>query len=354
MRPKTRNARYGQTQLRYPLTALRLDRTVTKRISNGGIEVMRGNCEFCGKPISAKRVIYYCSNACKMKAYRRRQDPLTGSSMSTKERIRQSVRTKSAQLVDYVCPTCGLEGKRNGLEALREYCSDACKQKAYRSRQKAKSSIPVPDHTKYSSGAMHQQKYLDDMGVCYRAKYGHAWKFEGGKMDFRNADYYVDVDGQAYRIGGIYMVRRFFEDYLNSGRPNDAMRRAGAEPKDLPRPTPAPYALHMGDHPYLPPDEPVTPARPVQHTVERVAFSLDKKKVTTIAARDPHEVRLGNASKVKVNKPDSKWHEHVGRIGPKPKLAHVSFDGCAWVYFPDSENPHVPVPIEREFLEVIS
>lgn len=213
-------------------------------------------CLQCGGQVKKERALY-CSDACKMKAYRRRLDPLAGSSISTKERIRQSVRTKSSMTVEMACAQCGQVVIINGLEALRDYCSNACKQKAYRSRQKEKSALPMPDHAKYSSGAIHQQKYLLDMSDYYRKKHGRSWIYEGGKIDFRNASYWVDVDGRAYHIGGIYMVRRYFETYAISGHPIDSMPRVAA------------------------------PARPAQNVqTERVAFSPTTKKVTTLPTLD--------------------------------------------------------------------
>ena len=97
---------------------------------------MRGFCDQCGKPIAAKRFVKYCSDACKMKAYRRRHDAQVGTPARNHERVKNAVRTKANTTVKDVCQQCGLDIYRNGNQALQLYCSDACKQKAYRARKK--------------------------------------------------------------------------------------------------------------------------------------------------------------------------------------------------------------------------
>lgn len=267
------------------------------------------SCLQCGGQVKKERALY-CSDACKMKAYRRRLDPLAGSSISNKQRIRQSVVTKSSQVVDYVCPVCGGDYKRSGLEALREYCSDACKQKAYRARKKESSALwAVGDRVTTDTGRDAIIKEMRGTTACIVTE----------------------------KIGNASIDRY-----------HTLKRLAPAAPA---RPTPAPYALYMGDHPYIGPD-PAAPAAPAPLVqTERVAFSTTMKKVTTMAEHDPQWARLRNVSKVKINKPDSHWYGHVGRLGPASRVASKEFEGMAWVYFPNSENPHVGVPFEREFLE---
>lgn len=97
---------------------------------------MRANCDYCGRPIAAKRYVKYCSDACKMKAYRRRKDALVGTPIRNHERLHNAVRTKASTIIDCVCEMCGQAYTRDGNQALQMYCSDACKQKAYRARRK--------------------------------------------------------------------------------------------------------------------------------------------------------------------------------------------------------------------------
>lgn len=176
------------------------------------------SCLHCGGQVKKDRALY-CSDACKMKAYRRRLDPLAGSSISNKQRIRQSVTTKASQVVGYVCPVCGGDYKRSGLESLREYCSDACKQKAYRARKKESSSLwSVGDAVTTDTGRTANIKEMRGTTACIVTE----------------------------KIGAMLIDR-----YHTLKRLSPAAQAA-----------PAPYMLHMGDHPYVAPAPTVAPARP--------------------------------------------------------------------------------------------
>lgn len=96
-------------------------------------------CEQCGGPIKKERS-KFCSDACRQKAYRRRLDPQTGTYERQKERIRNGVMTKADTTLKSVCAQCGLDFYRTGTQVLVEYCSNACKQKAYRARKKVSST----------------------------------------------------------------------------------------------------------------------------------------------------------------------------------------------------------------------
>lgn len=89
-------------------------------------------CEHCGLPITGKGK--YCTAACKQAAYRQRHTT-PGAWRSAARRANE---TKAAQVISVVCEVCGTETTVNGLQAKTDYCSDACRQKAYRQRVQAK------------------------------------------------------------------------------------------------------------------------------------------------------------------------------------------------------------------------
>lgn len=106
-----------------------------------GHETLRGavkirSCTHCDKIVRRKNS-QYCSNACKQAAYRRRKDPESGYWSRKSERAQKAVRTKQSTYVSLICEHCGDErGWTIASGALRRYCSDKCKQAAYRERKK--------------------------------------------------------------------------------------------------------------------------------------------------------------------------------------------------------------------------
>lgn len=94
-------------------------------------------CAYCGKVtvrLSAREK--YCSDACRMAAYRRRKNP----AIDTREyeaAIRQKqMSSKRCQRHEGLCMTCGAAIAFDGTRTATQYCSPACKQKMYRERKK--------------------------------------------------------------------------------------------------------------------------------------------------------------------------------------------------------------------------
>lgn len=93
-------------------------------------------CEICGQGYKPGRGdSQYCSSACKQKAYRRRVDPEVGSIHREKQRQTNIAITKQMTTKTLNCECCGrkLEVSINHTNLM--YCSNACKQKAYRARK---------------------------------------------------------------------------------------------------------------------------------------------------------------------------------------------------------------------------
>lgn len=102
-------------------------------------------CMWCGKSFHVVRAgSMYCSKACKQKAYRRRVDPEVGSIQREKQRQENIAITKQITTKVLNCECCGrmLEVGINHTNLM--YCSDACKQKAYRQRKANKSPGSMP------------------------------------------------------------------------------------------------------------------------------------------------------------------------------------------------------------------
>lgn len=95
------------------------------------------SCEFCGKFFKpARRDGRFCCDACKQKAYRRRFDPEVGSVHREKQRQTNIAITKQMTTKELNCATCGRSLVVGVNHTNLMYCSDACKQKAYRARKR--------------------------------------------------------------------------------------------------------------------------------------------------------------------------------------------------------------------------
>lgn len=80
----------------------------------------------------------YCSSACKQRAYRQRKDPMTGSLTNLRKRGAAAAATKHGMAKRVTCECCGEEFWASGNNyGMTFYCSKACKQKAYRQRKAA-------------------------------------------------------------------------------------------------------------------------------------------------------------------------------------------------------------------------
>lgn len=113
---------------------------------------MFNRCEFCGSPLpsGSRSSARFCSVKCKQAAYRRRADPETGTIQREAERIRKSVQTKQATLIERTCGTCKHTFSVEATRINTEYCSAACKQKAYRQRKaQAEQDQPEPFYLDY-------------------------------------------------------------------------------------------------------------------------------------------------------------------------------------------------------------
>lgn len=102
-------------------------------------------CEFCEKPLpsGSRSSARFCSVKCKQAAYRRRADPEVGTIHREAERIKKSVETKASTSIERTCAQCGQHLNRTVAQANAQYCNAACKQKAYRQRQRSAEQEPA-------------------------------------------------------------------------------------------------------------------------------------------------------------------------------------------------------------------
>lgn len=94
--------------------------------------VLFPSCPVCGKPVHQNKrgTAYYCSDACKQTAYRQRH----GLVADKAEHYRKIIETKRSQFVMVTCQHCDRLFEVSQVSARTMYCSDACKQAAYRQR----------------------------------------------------------------------------------------------------------------------------------------------------------------------------------------------------------------------------
>jgi len=99
-------------------------------------------CNQCGTFLGYKTGALYCSGACKAKAYRARvkaeksaPDSFGNVSIDDRSPVEKAIDTKRNEQRFKQCPHCRNEFPVNGLQKGRRYCSDACKQAAYRERE---------------------------------------------------------------------------------------------------------------------------------------------------------------------------------------------------------------------------
>jgi hypothetical protein len=91
-------------------------------------------CDFCGRGFYAKRkAAKYCSDTCRAKASR----PLPSHERVVDGRKR-AVSAKRGQSITRECVECGEPFTVSGLAVRSAYCSNKCKMRAYRARRLAK------------------------------------------------------------------------------------------------------------------------------------------------------------------------------------------------------------------------
>lgn len=80
----------------------------------------------------------YCSNKCRQAAYRQRHDPESAYLVRRQARAQKAASTKRQVKKTTICEHCGETVRYSIAQSTnRRYCSDKCKQAAYRQRLRA-------------------------------------------------------------------------------------------------------------------------------------------------------------------------------------------------------------------------
>jgi len=95
----------------------------------------RDNCVLCNQRLNGGLLQKYCSNACRQRAYRLRIDADCGSTTRRRDRAGRAARSRQSTTIRYTCKACGLAKTKTNAEGNRVFCSDTCRQKSHRAKK---------------------------------------------------------------------------------------------------------------------------------------------------------------------------------------------------------------------------
>lgn len=177
-------------------------------------------CEMCGKSYAPGRAdSMFCSDACKQKAYRRRVDPEVGSIHREKQRQTNIAITKQMTTKELDCAVCGRHLHVSISHTNLAYCSNACKQKAYRARKAADVAADAIAATKPTLAGLNEKLAL------VPALAGHYIEQIPGKGLFlcrMNGD---QKETKAF-LGTFAKAEKWMNQTVSSGIPNYAALRS--------------------------------------------------------------------------------------------------------------------------------
>lgn len=97
-----------------------------------------GRCPQCDRLHQREGI--WCSTACRVAAYRRRHDPDYGTWKRRRDRAQTAARTKALTYKLLICQHCAMSFEVSVASSTnRRYCTDACRQAAYRKRKAGES-----------------------------------------------------------------------------------------------------------------------------------------------------------------------------------------------------------------------
>lgn len=186
-------------------------------------------CPTCGKIFdqNAKRTRVYCSTACKQKAFRASKTTPLEAAIRKVEGNKKRVSTKLETRTEFACAHCGKKWFKNGLEANRIYCDNACKQAAYRAKVAAeKADQQKRAETLNIRGFNRLAEYFYKMNRDFKDTWGFPMITDGAILYWENDGYYARKDDQtvAY-FASIGICVKWLQKYFAEKRPNMAMLR---------------------------------------------------------------------------------------------------------------------------------
>lgn len=174
------------------------------------------SCEWCEKSFKVVRAgSMYCSDACKQKAYRKRVDPEVGSIHREKQRQTNIAITKQMTTKELDCAVCGRHLHVSISHTNLAYCSNACKQKAYRERKAAELALPPTKPTLDS---------LNTRLAIIQALAGHYVEYVQGKGLFLCRMNGNQKETKAF-LGTYAKAAKWINETVATGKPNYAALR---------------------------------------------------------------------------------------------------------------------------------
>lgn len=187
------------------------------------------HCPVCGKPVilNKRRTTYYCSDACRQKAYRDRRTTPMERAITRKESAKKAVETKRSMDMHVTCVECERSFMVDLTRAATQYCSAACKQKAYRRRLAEKAAYRAElEKTAEITSWFELPAVLVKMGNAYYAKHGFNWQLIDATIRIDGQSCFLDtMRGEVIYFQNRDQARSFLAGYVANGRPNYAALR---------------------------------------------------------------------------------------------------------------------------------
>jgi endogenous inhibitor of DNA gyrase (YacG/DUF329 family) len=101
------------------------------------MEFQYRQCPICQEwhSVAGKRSdSHYCSDACRQKAYRQRHAEPISNAEKRQRHAERILASKRNNVHEMACSECGRVVLVDGTDGNQRYCSNACKQRAYRKR----------------------------------------------------------------------------------------------------------------------------------------------------------------------------------------------------------------------------
>jgi predicted nucleic acid-binding Zn ribbon protein len=116
-------------------------------LTDPGLFKYQKRCLVCRRRFGARRAdAKYCSAACRQKAKRRRDDKLApwedARGRVSDGGVQARIEGRRNTIHELTCIQCGRVFHTDGLGAGRLYCSNACRQAAYRERKRKERIAP--------------------------------------------------------------------------------------------------------------------------------------------------------------------------------------------------------------------
>jgi len=112
--------------------------------------------------------------------------------------------------------------------ALTNLGYEACAYFADQDKNPTPPPVKIPTLTQLMnrSGIKGLELTIAELGEVYQAKHGHTWIYQGATVRRDRLVYFFDVDVTPYYMGAYSNAVRHMLDYVKTGKPNHAMRRA--------------------------------------------------------------------------------------------------------------------------------